>query len=96
MAAINTIVNLLEAGDHVIATNDLYGGTYRLFTTLYRKFGLEFTFVDMSNVDAVREAIRPNTKLLMTESPSNLPPALIVAAALRMPDMSLSILRSTA
>ncbi len=71
MAAINTILNLLQSGDHVLATNDLYGGTYRLCTTLYQKFGVEFTFMDLSDADAVRAACRPNTKIIFTESPSN-------------------------
>lgn len=71
MAAINTVLNLLQTGDHVIAGNDLYGGTYRLCTTLYQKLGLEFTFVDLADLGAVRAAFRPRTKLVMVESPSN-------------------------
>lgn len=71
MAAINCILNLLKAGDHVVAGNDLYGGTYRICMTLYAKFGVTFSFVDMSNLDAVAAAIGPNTRLLMTETPSN-------------------------
>jgi cystathionine beta-lyase/cystathionine gamma-synthase len=71
MAAINCILNLLKAGDHVVAGNDLYGGTYRICTTLYAKFGVTFSFVDMSNLDAVAAAIGPNTRMLMTETPSN-------------------------
>jgi len=71
MAAINTILNLLKSGDHVISGNDLYGGTYRLFRTLYEKFGLAFDFVDMSDLAAVEAAIRPDTRLIMIETPSN-------------------------
>ncbi|MFO1051317.1 MAG: PLP-dependent aspartate aminotransferase family protein [Planctomycetota bacterium] len=71
MAAINCVLNLLQAGDHVVAGNDLYGGTYRICTTLYAKFGVTFSFVDMSDLVAVERAIQPNTKLCMTESPSN-------------------------
>ncbi|MEO0480766.1 MAG: PLP-dependent aspartate aminotransferase family protein [Planctomycetota bacterium] len=71
MAAINCVLNLLQSGDHVVAGNDLYGGTYRLCQTLYTKFGVEFSFIDMADLDAVRAAFRPNTKLLMVESPSN-------------------------
>ncbi len=71
MGAINTVLNLLRSGDHVIAGNDLYGGTYRLCTTLYAKLGLEFDFVDLSDLDAVRAALRPSTKLVMAETPSN-------------------------
>ena len=71
MAAINTVLNLLQSGDHVICSNDLYGGSYRICTTLYQKFGLEFTFLDMTNLETVRAAMRPETRLLMIESPSN-------------------------
>lgn len=71
MAAMNTILNLLQAGDHVISGNDLYGGSYRLYRTLYEKFGVEFDFLDMSDLDQVEAAIRPNTRLIMIETPSN-------------------------
>ncbi|MEM7202782.1 MAG: aminotransferase class I/II-fold pyridoxal phosphate-dependent enzyme [Planctomycetota bacterium] len=71
MASISTALNLLQAGDHVIAGNDLYGGTYRLCTTLYQKLGLEFDFIELTDLDAVRAAFRPTTRLLMMESPSN-------------------------
>ncbi len=71
MAAINTVLNLLKSDDHVVASNDLYGGTYRICTTLYQKFGVEFSFIDMSSQDALRAAVRGNTRLVMTESPSN-------------------------
>ena len=71
MAAINTILNLLSAGDHVVSGNDLYGGTYRLCKTLYEKFGLSFDFVDMTDLDQIVDAIRPETKLILIETPSN-------------------------
>jgi len=71
MAAINTVLNLLESGQHVVAGNDCYGGTYRLCTTLYQKFGVSFSFVNFADLDAVRDAIRPETALLMVETPSN-------------------------
>src|SRR5690606_7072169 len=71
MAAITTVMNLLQSGDHVVAGNDLYGGTYRLCTTLYRKFGIDCSFVDMTDLGAVEAALRPETRLVMTESPSN-------------------------
>lgn len=71
MSSINTVLNLLESGDHVVAGNDLYGGTYRLCTTLYQKLGVEFDFVELSDLDVVRSALRPNTRLLMMETPSN-------------------------
>jgi cystathionine beta-lyase/cystathionine gamma-synthase len=71
MAAIHCVLNLLQAGDHVIAGNDLYGGTYRLLRTLYAKFGLETTFVDLTDVGQLEAAFRPSTKLVMLETPTN-------------------------
>lgn len=71
MAAINTVLNLLQSGDHVICSNDLYGGTYRICTTLYQKFGVDFTFLDMTDLAILEGAMRPETKLVMIESPSN-------------------------
>jgi len=71
MAAINGVVSILEAGDHVVSTRDLYGGAWRLFTKLWAKFGVEFTFVDAANPSEVERAIRPETKLLWLETPSN-------------------------
>jgi cystathionine gamma-lyase len=71
MAAIHCVLNLLQQGDHVIAGNDLYGGTYRILRTLYAKFGVDTTFVDLSDLDQLRAAFRPNTKLVMLETPTN-------------------------
>ena len=71
LAAVNTVLNLLSSGDHVIAGRDLYGGSYRLFTKVYRKVGIEFDFVDTCDIDAIRAAIRPSTRVLWLESPSN-------------------------
>jgi cystathionine beta-lyase/cystathionine gamma-synthase len=71
MAAIHCVLNLLQSGDHVVAGNDLYGGTYRLLRTLYAKFGLETTFVDLTDLDQLRAALRPTTRLVMLESPTN-------------------------
>jgi cystathionine beta-lyase/cystathionine gamma-synthase len=71
MAATAAVLNLLSAGDHAVVTDDLYGGTYRLFTRVLERYGLEFTYVDMSDADAVRAAIRPNTKLFWIETPTN-------------------------
>ena len=71
MAAIHCVLNLLRSGDHVIAGNDLYGGTYRLLRTLYDKFGLETTFVDLTDLQQLEAAFRPNTKLVMLETPTN-------------------------
>ncbi len=71
MAAIHCVLNLLRSGDHVVAGNDLYGGTYRILTTLYAKFGVETTFVDMTDVQQVAAALRPTTRLVMLETPTN-------------------------
>ena len=71
MAATAAVTNLLSAGDHVVVTDDLYGGTYRLFSRVLVRYGLEFTYVDMTDLDAVRAAIRPNTKLFWIETPTN-------------------------
>ncbi len=71
MAATAAVLNLLSAGDHVVVTDDLYGGTYRLFSRVLTRYGLEFTYVDMADVDAVRAAIKPNTKLFWVETPTN-------------------------
>ena len=71
MAAINTVMNLLQAGDHVVAGRDLYGGTHRLFTQVFADYDLEFTFVDMSDPEAVESAIRPETELVWLETPTN-------------------------
>jgi cystathionine beta-lyase/cystathionine gamma-synthase len=72
MAAINTVIDLLNTGDHVIAMDDLYGGTYRLFDKVKtRTSNLSFSFIDMGNIDNVTAAIRPNTRMLWLETPSN-------------------------
>jgi cystathionine gamma-lyase len=72
LAAMATALDLLDTGDHVIASDDLYGGTFRLFERVRkRSAGLEFSFVDMSVPEAVREALRPNTRMIWVETPSN-------------------------
>jgi cystathionine beta-lyase/cystathionine gamma-synthase len=71
MAAVNAVTSLLRAGDHILATLDIYGGTHRLFTQVLPRYGIETTFVDMLDLDATRAAIRPNTKLLYIETPTN-------------------------
>ena len=63
--------HLLDSGDHVVAGNDLYGGTYRLFTSVFARAGIEFTFVDPTDLSAVSSALRPDTRLLWLETPSN-------------------------
>ncbi len=71
MAAITTTLHLLPAGAHVIAGNDIYGGTYRLFANVLPVRGLRFTLVDMGDLDAVAAAIEPDTALIWIETPSN-------------------------
>ena len=71
MAGINTVLNLLESGDHVVAGDDIYGGTHRLFRQVYEDYDLEFSFVDTTDLGAVEDAIRPETELLWVETPTN-------------------------
>ncbi|WP_336359648.1 cystathionine gamma-synthase [Haladaptatus sp. ZSTT2] len=71
MGAINTVLNLLDSGDHVVAGNDVYGGTHRIFTQVYEKYGLDFDFVDTTDHDAVRDAMRDETALVWVETPTN-------------------------
>jgi len=71
LAAENTVLNLLQAGDHVLATRDLYGGTYRLFEQVWAKVGIEFSYAEGEDIDALARAFRPNTRLLWIETPSN-------------------------
>jgi len=71
MAAVDALLHSLSAGDHVIASQDLYGGCYRIFTKIYRRFGVQFSLVDATDPANVRAALKPNTKLLWLETPSN-------------------------
>jgi len=71
VAAIDAIMKTLRPGDHVISTNDLYGGTYRLFTQIFKNYGIEFSFVDMTSIDEVKNALQENTKLVWMETPTN-------------------------
>ena len=72
MAAIQAVMQAcLNAGDHAVISDVAYGGTYRLATTIYNRFGVEFTFADTSNPDDVRAAVRDNTRLILTETPAN-------------------------
>jgi len=71
MSAISTAFMLLSAGDHVIVTEDVYGGTYRFLTTILSRMNIETTFVDMTDLDQVKSALKPNTKAVFMETPSN-------------------------
>jgi cystathionine beta-lyase/cystathionine gamma-synthase len=77
MAAINTIFHLFKPGDHVVAANDVYGGTFRLADKVWRDFGLDFSWVDTTDLAQVQAAIRPETRLIWLESPTN--PRLMLA-----------------
>lgn len=71
MAAIDTVLRLLSPGDHVVCGNDVYGGTFRLFDKILRHQGLEFTYVETGDADQVAAALRPNTRLVWLETPTN-------------------------
>ena len=71
LAAIDAVIKLLGPGDEVISTNDLYGGSYRIFKRIFEKYGIVFHFVGMQGVDAIKEKINGNTKLIWVETPTN-------------------------
>lgn len=71
LAAIDTILKVLEPGDHVMASNDVYGGTFRLFDKQYKKYGIEFSYAELTDLDEVRAGLRPNTKWVWIETPTN-------------------------
>lgn len=71
MAATDTVLRLLQPGDEVITGNDLYGGSYRIFTKVYEKFGITFHFLDLSKPEVIKEYANQNTKLIWVETPTN-------------------------
>ena len=71
LAAIDAIIKMLKPGDEVISTNDLYGGSYRIFTTIFEKYSIKFHFVNMLEVKNIEEKINNNTKLIWAETPTN-------------------------
>jgi cystathionine beta-lyase len=71
LAAIDCVIKMLNPGDEIISTNDLYGGSYRIFNTIFAKYGLIFHFVDMQNPAAVEALVNENTKLIWVETPTN-------------------------
>lgn len=71
LAAIDCVIKMLNPGDEVISTNDLYGGTYRIFRTIFEKYGIVFHFVPMGDLTTVQEKINSNTKLIWVETPTN-------------------------
>ncbi len=70
-AAMDAIMKMLRPGDHVIASNDLYGGTYRLFTQVYSHYGITFDFVDMTRMLNIEQVVKPSTRLIWIETPTN-------------------------
>ena len=71
LAAIDAVIKMLSPGDEVISTNDLYGGSYRIFTTIFEKYGIKFHFVDMLKINNIKEKINSKTKLIWVETPTN-------------------------
>ncbi len=71
LATIDTLLHTLKSGDHVICSDDVYGGTFRLFDKVLRRFGLDFTFMDLTDLSKVKASFRPNTRMLWIESPTN-------------------------
>src|SRR6187402_3373590 len=71
VAATDAVIKLLEPGNEVIAASDMYGGTYRMFTKIFAKFGIKFHYVNMHDANNIRQYINANTKLIWTETPTN-------------------------
>ncbi|WP_102347545.1 bifunctional cystathionine gamma-lyase/homocysteine desulfhydrase [Bacillus sp. Marseille-P3661] len=71
MAAITSVIMLLSAGDHLILTDDVYGGTFRLMSKVLTRFNIDVTFVDTSNIEEIEKAVKPNTKAIYVETPTN-------------------------
>ncbi|MFZ9595561.1 MAG: cystathionine gamma-synthase [Bdellovibrionia bacterium] len=71
LAAIDAILHTLKTGDHVVCSDDVYGGTFRIFNQVYTRLGIQFSFVDLSDLSAAENAFQPNTRLLWIETPTN-------------------------
>ena len=71
MAAIDAVAKLLNPGDEVVATNDLYGGSYRIFTKVYERYGIKFHFIDLSNADNISKYLNSKTRMVWAETPTN-------------------------
>lgn len=71
LGAIDAVIKLFNPGDEIIATNDLYGGTYRLFTKVFERYGIKFHFVSMADIDALTKYVNANTKMVWVETPTN-------------------------
>ena len=88
LATTSAIIQMLSSGDHVICGDDVYGGTFRIFDKVFRRHGIDFTFVDMSDLKKTESAFRPNTKLLWTETPTN--PMLKIADIKKLAELARS------
>ncbi|HOV26366.1 MAG TPA: PLP-dependent aspartate aminotransferase family protein [Pseudobacteroides sp.] len=71
MAAISTVLSLFSPGQHIVVSDDLYGGTYRLFEEIYKKYGIDFTYVDTSKIEEIEASLNENTAAIFIETPSN-------------------------
>src|ERR671920_1692289 len=71
MAAIDATLRLIKSGEHVVVSDNTYGGTFRLFSRILANYGIEFDFVDTSDITQVEAAIKPNTKMVFVETPTN-------------------------
>jgi cystathionine gamma-lyase len=71
VGSMDAIMKTLKPGDHVISTNDLYGGSYRLFTQVFEPYGIEYSFVDMTNLDDIKAEVKSNTRIFWIETPTN-------------------------
>lgn len=71
MGATDAVIKLLQPGDEVISTNDLYGGTYRIFTKVFAKYGIKFRFISMQDINSIEQYITSNTKMIWVETPTN-------------------------
>jgi len=71
MAAVQAMITLFKPGDHVICTNNVYGGTYRLFEQIIKNYGIEFSYVDTSDIELLENSVKENTKLIYVETPTN-------------------------
>jgi cystathionine gamma-synthase/cystathionine gamma-lyase len=71
LGATNTVMNLLSQGDHVVVGEDVYGGTYRIFDKVFKRYGVEFSFIDSTDINNTAKAIRNNTKMIWLETPTN-------------------------
>ncbi len=71
MAAISAVMTLLKTGDHAVVSDNVYGGTYRLFTSVLQDYGLQFSFVDTSRLETIEAALRPRTRMVYVETPTN-------------------------